>query len=100
MAHVLYCINYIKIFFLTEYDEPSYIINLQVVYKSGAVASLCLNGHKQMLINNRQIFTQEIFSICNSDTINVGEVEITKMESTTSAFSVGLSYGYCDHESI
>ena len=100
MAHVLYCINYIKIFFLTEYDEPSYIINLQVVYESGAVASLCLNGHKQMLINNRQIFTQEIFSICNSNTTTVGEVEITKMESTTSSFSVGLSYGYCDHESI
>ena len=100
MAQVLYCINYIKIFFLTEYDEPSYIINLQVVYKSLEVASLCLNGHKQMLINNRQIFTQEIFSICNSDTINVGEVEITKMESTTSAFSVGLSNSYCDHESI
>ena len=96
MAHVLYCINYIKIFFLTEYDEPSYIINLQVVYKSGTVASLCVNGHKQMLINKRQIFTQEISSTCNSDTINVGEVEITKTESTTSSFSVGLSYGYCE----
>ena len=95
MAHVLYCINYIKIFFLTEYDEPSYIIKLQVVYKSGAVASLCLNGHKHMLINNTQIFTQEIFSICNSDTVTVGEVEITKMESTTSSFSVGLSNSYC-----
>ena len=96
MAQVLYCIIYIKIFFLTEYDEPSYIINLQVVYKSGAVASSCLNGHKHMLINNTQIFTQEIFNICNTDTAKVGEVEITKMESTTSSFSVGLSYGYCE----
>jgi hypothetical protein len=97
MAQVLYCIIYIKIFFLTEYDEPSYIINLQVVYKSvGTVASLCVNGHKHMLINNTQIFTQEIFNICNSDTVKVGEVEITKMESTTSRFLVGLSYGYCE----
>ena len=96
MAHVLYCIDYIKIFFLTEYDEPSYIINLRVVYKSVAVASLCVNGHKQMLINNTQIFTQEIFSICNSQFVTVGEVEITKMESTTSSFSVGLSNSYCE----
>ena len=97
MAQVLYCIIYIKIFFLTEYDEPSYIINLQVVYKSvGTVASLCVNGHKHMLINNTQIFTQEIFNICNSDTVKVGEVEITKMESTTSSFSVGLSNSYCE----
>ena len=96
MAQVLYCIIYIKIFFLTEYDEPSYIINLQVVYKSLKVARLCVDGHKQMLINNTQIFTQEIFSICNSDTVKVGEVEITKMESTTSSFSVGLSNSYCE----
>jgi hypothetical protein len=95
MAQVLYCIIYIKIFFLTEYDEPSYIINLQVVYKSGAVASSCVNGHKQMLINNIQIFTQEIYNICNSDFVTVGEVEITKMESTTSSFSVGLNNSYC-----
>ena len=95
MAHVLYCINDIKIFFLTEYDEPSYIINLQVVYKSGPLAGWCLNGHKQMLINNTQIFTQEIFSICNSALVSVGEVEITKMESKTSSFSVGLSNSYC-----
>jgi hypothetical protein len=94
-VHVLYFINHIKIFFLTEYDEPSYIINLQVVYKSGAVASSCVNGHKQMLINNIQIFTQEIYNICNSDFVNVGEVEITKMESTTSSFSVGLNNSYC-----
>ena len=96
MAHVLYCINYIIIFFLTEYDEPSYIINLQVVYKSGVAASSCVNGHKQMLINNKQIFTQEIFSICNSASVTVGAVEITKMESESSSFSVGLSNSYCE----
>ena len=60
------------------------------------MASLCVNGHKQMLINNTQIFTQEIFDICNSAFVTVGEVEITKMESTTSSFSVGLNNSYCE----
>ena len=99
MAHVLYCINYIKIFFLTEYNEPTFIINLQVAYKS--VASSCANAHHQdELLKNRENFTKEIFSICNTYTLYVGEVEITKIETTTSSSLVGLSYGYCDHESI
>jgi hypothetical protein len=46
-----------------------------------------------MLINNTQIFTQEIFNICNSDFLTVGEVEITKMESTTSAVTVAILNG-------
>jgi hypothetical protein len=94
-VHVLYFINHIKIFFLTEYDEPSYIINLQVVYKSLKVARLCVDGHKQMLINNTQIFTQEIFNICKDRRVTVEKVEITKMESTARNFSVGLNNSYC-----
>ncbi|XP_052070983.1 uncharacterized protein LOC127709457 isoform X3 [Mytilus californianus] len=77
-----------------KYDEPSYIIVLQVVYKTdGKFAKDCKSGHDDKIKTNNASFTNDIYNRCNiPNVVSVGPVVITNTETTTTGFDLRTSF--------
>ncbi|VDI24739.1 CUB and sushi domain-containing protein, partial [Mytilus galloprovincialis] len=76
-----------------KYDEPSYIIELQVVYNSyGHFAKDCKAGHEDKIRTNNASLMNEIFNTCNNAFVSAGPVVITKTQTTTTGFDYRTSF--------
>ncbi|CAG2228063.1 unnamed protein product [Mytilus edulis] len=70
-----------------KYDEPSYIIELQVVYNSNSrFAKDCKAGHDDKIRTNNASFTNEIYNTCNNAFVSAGPVVITKTQTSSTGF--------------
>ncbi|CAC5361487.1 unnamed protein product [Mytilus coruscus] len=72
-----------------KYDEPSYIIVLQMVYKTdqNQFAKDCKSGHDEKIITNNASLTNDIYNICNiPNVVSAGPVVITNTMTTTTGF--------------
>ncbi|CAC5408154.1 unnamed protein product [Mytilus coruscus] len=77
-----------------KYEEPSYIIVLQVVYKTeGGFAKDCKSGHDEKIITNNASLTNDIYNICNiPNVVSAGPVVITNTQTITTGFDFRTSF--------
>ncbi|VDI46203.1 Hypothetical predicted protein [Mytilus galloprovincialis] len=78
----------------TKYNEPFYIIVIQVVYKTdqNKFAEDCKAGHDDKIKINNASLTKDIDNICNNNLVSAGPLVITNTETTAKGF--GCNSGY------